>query len=510
MSSASDSASKKSRSTLGRRSFVKGLSLAGVGLALGVKGTAEASAGTAASPSPGGKGTGPRRRYVIVGTGHRREMFQKAIEIEYKDSAELVGICDVNPGRMKVVQEMSADHGAKIPPAYLAADFDKMLAETKPDVVIVTTVDAVHHEYLVRAMKQGCDVITEKPMTTRAESCQQILDTTAKTGRNCRVTFNYRYSPPRTQVKDILMSGEIGDILSVDFSWMLNTMHGADYFRRWHGQKKFSGGLMVHKATHHFDLVNWWLGAVPVSVSAVGKREFYTPAMAKRMGLSGPHERCHTCPEKAKCGFAFELAKSPRLKQLYLDQEKHDGYFRDRCVFRPDIDIEDTMNVIVSYDTGATLSYSLNAFNSWEGYTIAFNGTKGRLEHSIVEKIYVNGTDTVQGGIQEGGIATKVYPLRGPLRHVEPWTGAGSHGGGDAVMLKEIFGNQAEPDKYRRASNEHAGAWSCLVGIAANRCFETGQPVRIADLVTGLKKPDYAPMPGREQTLPMPAAQKIS
>jgi predicted dehydrogenase len=77
-----------------------------------------------------------------------------------------------------------------------------------------------------------------------------------RTGRNCRVTFNYRYSPPRTQVKDLLMAGTIGDVLSVDFHWMLNTLHGADYFRRWHSRKEFSNGLMCHKATHHFDLVN--------------------------------------------------------------------------------------------------------------------------------------------------------------------------------------------------------------------------------------------------------------
>ena len=63
-----------------------------------------------------------------------------------------------------------------------------------------------------------------------------------------------RTSPPRTQVKDILMSGVIGDVLSVDFHWMLNTHHGADYFRRWHRNKKNSGGLMVHKASHHFDV----------------------------------------------------------------------------------------------------------------------------------------------------------------------------------------------------------------------------------------------------------------
>src|SRR5882757_4265875 len=122
---------------------------------------------------------------------------------------------------------------------------------TKPDFVIVTTVDATHNDYIIRAMTAGCDVITEKPLTTTAEKCQQILDAGKRTGRRCRVTFNYRYSPPRSQVKDILMSGEIGDVLSVDFHWLLNTHHGADYFRRWHSQKANSGGLMVHKATLH-------------------------------------------------------------------------------------------------------------------------------------------------------------------------------------------------------------------------------------------------------------------
>ena len=376
----------------------------------------------------------------------------------------------------------------------------------KPDLVVIATYADSHADLAVRAMEAGCDVITEKPMTTDAAKCQQILEVCRRTGRHCRVTFNYRYSPPRAQVKDVLMSGEIGEVLSVDFHWLLNTHHGADYFRRWHSHKKNSGGLLVHKSTHHFDLVNWWLGAMPVSVMATGKREFYTPATARRLGLTGPHERCTTCPEKSKCGFFMDLAASPSLKALYLDQEKHDGYFRDRCIFREDIDIEDTMNVLVSYDSGATLSYSLNAFNAWEGYTVAFNGTKGRIEHTIVESVYVNGTETVQGGIAEGGVTTRVIPLRGAARDVVPWSAVGDHGGGDRLMLEDIFLPNPPADKYLRAADERAGTCSILVGIAANRCLATGAGVKVADLLPGgLARPDYAPMPSRTAPLPMPA-----
>lgn len=474
-----------------RRTFVKTASVAGVGLAV--------------TPFHVGAVTtiSGRRRYAIVGVGARHAMYRTAILGAYADHAELVGLCDTNPGRLALSQSIAAASGSAVS-GYGVADFERMIREKKPHVIIVTTIDATHDDYIVRALEAGCDVITEKPMTTTAEKCQRILDTKKRTGRMVRVTFNYRYSPPRTQVKDLLQNGGIGDVLSVDFHWLLNTTHGADYFRRWHSQKRHSGGLMVHKATHHFDLVNWWLSAVPVSVTAVGKREFYTPAMARRLGLAGHHDRCLTCPEKGTCTFRLDLAANPGLKALYLDNEHHDGYFRDRCVFRPDIDIEDTMNVIVGYDSGATLSYSLNAFNSWEGYQIAFNGTTGRLEHSIVEQIYVSGTDAVQGGISEGGVRTRVIPLRGTARDLDPWSGTGSHGGGDKAMLDDIFLPDPPTDKYGRDSDERGGAVSILTGVAANRCFETGQPVKVADLVSGLARPDYPPMPTRELPVPMP------
>jgi predicted dehydrogenase len=454
----------------------------------------------------GAYGATSRKRYAVVGVGSRSRMYTNAITGKFRDGNEVVAVCDTNPGRAAYAVKKISETGASQPRAYPAADFDRMLRETKPQFVIVTTIDATHDDYIVRALDAGCDVITEKPMTTTAEKAQRILDAVKRTGRHIRVGFNYRYSPPRTQVKELLMSGEIGDVLSVDFTWLLNTVHGADYFRRWHSNKANSGGLMVHKATHHFDLVNWWLGSEPDQVHAFGSRKFYTPEMARRMGLEGPHQRCLTCPEKNKCNFYFDLAADPGLKALYLDNEKHDGYFRDQCVWRPDISIEDTMNVQVRYDNGVQLNYALSAYDAWEGYHIAFNGTKGRLEHRLVESGGAAGAAAVQSKSNE--VSIRIIPMRGAPRDIEPWTGTGGHGGGDDVMLNEIFGD-GPADKYKRVSDERAGAYSALVGIAANRCFETGQTVRIADLVTGLTAPDRPPMPSHTAPVPMPIRIKI-
>ncbi|MGH8186443.1 MAG: Gfo/Idh/MocA family protein, partial [Steroidobacteraceae bacterium] len=387
----------------------------------------KSAGGLALSLAVAGHAASPPKRFALVGTGGRSRFYIDAIAGKFRGANELVSLCDTNPGRLA----LAAKRAMGAPKTYLAADFDTLLRETRPQTAIVTTPDATHDDYIVRALDAGCDVITEKPMTTTPAKAQRIVDASKRNDRHVRVLFNYRYSPPRTQVKDLLMKGEIGDILSVDFHWLLNTQHGADYFRRWHSEKAVSGGLMVHKATHHFDLVNWWLGAQPDLVLAYGKREFYTPAMARRMGLKSHHERCRTCPEKADCTFFLDLAADPGLKALYLDNEAHDGYYRDRCVFRPEIDIEDTMNVIVRYDTGATLSYSLNACNSWEGYQIAFNGTKGRIEHEMVEQVYLSGASMPQGGVAADGVRIRVIPLRGAVREIEPWTASGGHGGGD-------------------------------------------------------------------------------
>lgn len=84
------------------------------------------------------------------------------------------------------------------------------------------------------------------------------------------VGFNYRWSPYMTKIKQLISEGAIGEVTSVDFNWYLNTHHGASYFRRWHGLMNKGGSLWIHKATHHFDLLNWWLSAEPEEVIAYG------------------------------------------------------------------------------------------------------------------------------------------------------------------------------------------------------------------------------------------------
>jgi len=427
-------------------------------------------------------------------------MYTRALTDTFAEHCELVAICDSNEGRQALCQQRLAERGHRVA-SYGDADFDRMVQEQHVACVVVTSRDSTHDSFICRAMELGCDVVTEKPMTTDAQKCQRIIDTQRRTGRKCTVTFNYRYAPPATQVKELLMSGAIGDVLSVEFHWLLDTSHGADYFRRWHRNKANSGGLMVHKATHHFDLVNWWLSAVPESVVAIGHRRFYTAQTADRYGLAARGERCLDCAVAHQCRFYLDLRAHPSMVQLYLDQEEFDGYFRDRCVFSDQIDIEDSMNVLVGYDSGAKLAYSLNAFSPWEGFLVCSNGTKGRLERKEVESTYVSGDGRTPHVVAQDQSYTRIYPhFRSPYS-VEEWTGEGGHGGGDPLLLDDIFNPHPRPDQYLRAADQRSGAYSILTGVAANHSMASGEPVAIGELVQDIGYPDYPPMLSPQESL---------
>ena len=444
-----------------------------------------------------------KKRYAIVGVGLRSGMYVEAITETFADRCELVGLCDLNEGRLKRTAAIAAKAGTEVP-CFDAADFEAMIAQTKPDCVVVAVKDCDHDIYILRAMELGCDVIIEKPLTTDEVKCGKILEAQRGTGRKITVTFNYRYAPIRTQVKDLLMSGVVGEVLSVDFHWLLDTNHGADYFRRWHRNRANSGSLLVHKATHHFDLAHWWLSDVPETVYATGSRKFYTPEIADRFGLTNRGQRCTGCPEAGVCKFYLDIGASGEMKSLYQDCESFDGYWRDKCIFNPEaglamtpgVDIWDTMNVNVKYAGGVQMSYSLFAYSPWEGYTISFNGTKGRLQHKVKESSYISGDGTVPAEFIEDGSYTTVFPhFRAPYS-VDFWTGSGGHNGADPVMLQEIFApDTIEPDKYKRAADQRSGAYSILTGVAAGKSILEGVPVNIADLVPDIGLPDYTPMP---------------
>lgn len=432
-----------------------------------------------------------KKRLAMVGTGVRGIGFWgKRVVNNYGDIVEFVGLCDINPGRL----ELAKSYMEVNCPVF--TDFDKMMAETKPEMVIVTTVDATHHKYIIRAMELGADVLTEKPMTTDEIKCQAILDAEKRTGKKCTVGFNYRYGTLFTAIKEQLAKKPYGEITSVDFHWYLNVYHGASYFRRWHGERDKGGTLWVHKATHHFDLLNWFIDSDPVEVAAYGALEHY----GKNNKFRGAN--CRNCAYTDKCAYFWDITKDKHSMDLYVKNEKYDGYIRDNCLWREDIDIYDKMSAQIKYANNVIVNYSLTTYSPYEGWRIAFNGKDGRIEswedipwrrQEKINQAQLHASEMNQSG-DDATRYDEIFMMKNFDRDYEILkveAARGGHGGGDSRLQDKIFRDPNMADPYKHSAGTRDGAMSCLIGIAARKSIEEQSPVKIEELT------DIKPHPTR-------------
>lgn len=438
-----------------------------------------------------------RRRYAIIGTGFRSRMYIDAIVGAHADTAELVAWSDPNHGRLDWHEARLRRLGEPVPARFDVDHLATAVERYGVERVVVTSPDATHARHIVSALDGGAEAVVEKPLATAEHHVRDIADAVKRSGRQVVITFNYRYAPRNCALKKVIASGTIGEVTSVHFEWLLDTAHGADYFRRWHRYKDRSGGLLVHKSSHHFDLVNWWLDDSPTRVFASGGLRFYGAENAARRGL-GPRPWRGSVESARRDAFSLDLREDPELRGLYYEQERHDGYLRDRDVFDQGITIEDNLSLVVDYSRGASMSYALNAHSPWEGYTVAVNGTAGRAEMTVVERGVVLVDDSGRRVVDPSERPDEVADDGGrPVgerlvvqRHfdhaeiVPVPAGEGGHGGGDGELLRDLL-DGVGVDPLGRAATWHDGVQSLAVGLAGNRSLESGQAVRVDDLKLG-------------------------
>ena len=393
-------------------------------------------------------------------------MFVKPILREFANCAELVGVCDHNPKRL---EGAAAWIGQKLP---AFTDFDKMLADTKPDCVVVATRDCTHADFVVRALRAGKRVYVEKPLCTTAGQCRDILAAARESGQLCLVTHNMRYDYASLSIRSILQQGRAGKVKFVQFEENLDRGHGADYFRRWHCHRANTGGLQIHKASHQFDLLNWWIGSKPATLSAQGSLQFY----GRNNAYHGTN--CRPCPHKARCPLYVDLTGIDIYKKLYFDAEEADGYLRDGCPFDPSIDIEDQLAVHIRYENGVDVSYTMVAYAPYESQRVIVDGTMGRLEYQ---------TACSSGLVAALADITKetqrlVVPNE-PILDIDLTRPAGDHGGADPMLLRDFIGRDWNLPPNRQMASLEEAVQAVLIGAAVNKSIATGQPVNVQELL---------------------------
>jgi hypothetical protein len=181
--------------------------------------------------------------------------------------------------------------------------------------------------------------------------------------------------------------------------------------------------------------------------------------------------------------------------ELYAKNEHHDGYIRDNCLWRPEIDIFDKMSVQIKYANDVLVNYSLTTYSPYEGWKIAFNGKTGRMESwedlpwragEKLDQAQLHAAEMSQSE-QEAARYDEIFLMKNFSKDYEikkVRTAASGHGGGDNRLLDRIFRNAAAPDPYGHAAGTRDGAMSCLIGIAARKSIDEHRPIRIEDLTS--------------------------
>ncbi len=413
-----------------------------------------------------------KMRYVLAGVGSRGiNMFARPLTTSFRDRAELVGLFDHNTLRLQAACELLE----RDLPTF--TDFDRMLGELALEGVIVATKDSTHAQFVVKALQADKLVISEKPLCVNEGQCRDILAAAERSKGRGIVTHNARYGPAVSQVKRLLQEGKVGEVLRLHFEEHLDRVHGADYFRRWHRRKENSGGLLIHKASHHFDFLNWFAGARPRTVFASGSLRVY--------GKNGPFRgtRCCDCPHANECDYYVDIFKVERYRKLYREAEGEDGYYRDGCVFAEEIDIEDQAAVTVEYDNGILLSYALCAYSPYEGARLLVDGTRGRIElNSVSTTTWLKGPERFQTAPLKPGSSLMFCSPDGRSEAIEIPRVEGGHGGADSLLQQDLFGEKTE-DPLSRQATLMEGIQAVLVGAAANISIAGAEPVDVQSLL---------------------------
>lgn len=422
------------------------------------------------------------QKIVVCGLSNRAlDMFIKPVQTKFSEENEIVGLLDSDQKRIELCQQVFPE--LAMIRTYRPEQFSQMVKETGATTVIVTSRDDTHVDYIIQGLEHDLDIISEKPMVTTCTDANRVMEAEKKSKGKVTVAFNYRYNPFHRKIKEMILDGKLGRITSIDLNWYIDTYHGASYFKRWNRMREFSGGLSVHKSTHHFDLVNWWIDQKPEQVFAYGALNYYG-----KDGELNPspidNRYCGTCTQKRECDYYTRWTNRTDSLAVKDDHIKSGGnqpytnYRTDACIFDHEIEIEDTYVATVKYDLGALLSYSINFSLPYEGYRLAINGTKGRLETQEFHEL-----SRVPFPVPEQTI--DYFPLFGSKEIIHVVQSEGGHGGGDPIIQEDLFLGSDPYRRYDILAGAEAGAYSIAVGEGVWRSSIENKPMNIEDLLRG-------------------------
>lgn len=374
---------------------------------------------------------------IIVGGGHRSLTYAQLAKIE-SDKMEIVGIADPDENRRNsIAKEFN------IPSDKCFSSAEELAAVPKfADAVINGTMDHIHVKTSIPLLKAGYDILLEKPFAVNEEEARELLDVATEYGRKIMVCFILRYAPFYRKIKDIILSGKIGKIISIQTNEYVSYHHmSTSHVRgKWNNSEKCHSSMLLAKCCHDLDIMMWLMNETkPSLVSSFGCNMQFKPENAPKNAGT----RCLVdCPLSEECLYS--------AKRLYIDHPDRWSFYvwdalekienptiEDKiellktspygvCAYKSDNNVVDHQTVNVLFENGATGTHNMIGGTSRGTRTIFITGTKG----------------TIEGDFESGKFTVSEIDPRPGCEHYDTEYDLkidnDTHGGGDLDLVRDF------------------------------------------------------------------------
>lgn len=400
-------------------------------------------------------------KLIIVGAGDRGTTYTN-YAVEHPDWAEVVGVAEP---RQYYRNRMVKTHN--IQPENIYTDWEEMVKKDKfADAVIISTQDRLHVRPAVAFANKGYHILLEKPMAPNEKDCRRITEAVLKNQIIFAVCHVLRYTRYTQQIKAIIDSGTIGEVVSVQHLEPLGYWHQAHSFVRgnWRNENQ-SSPMLLSKSCHDLDWIRYIIGSRCIQISSFGNLKHFR----KENKPYNAGARCMGCSFEPKCSYS--------AKKIYLGRAKH-GDFEwpvkvittnltvkgvqkalqngqyGRCVYECDNDVVDHQVVSMLFENGCTSSFTMTAFTEQADRKTRIFGTLGYLEGdgNTIEHLdfLTDRTNVIQTGDSDGSILS-------------------GHGGGDYELMKSFIASVANNDPKKILSGPVETLETHLMVFAAEK-----------------------------------------
>ena len=419
-------------------------------------------------------------KVILIGAGNRGGVYTDVMS-DLPEQFQVVAVAEPRDSRRERIQQKH-----NLPDNMCFTDYKPLLALGKiADIALIATMDRDHFEPAMMAIDLGYDLMLEKPITPTPEECIALTENAKKHGVRVVICTVLRYTPLFIKLKEIIDSGRIGKVMSINHEECVEFVHQSHSFVRgnW-GNSERSSVMLLQKSCHDIDILQWLLGKKCKKVQSFGSLSYFTAENAPE----GAPERCiEGCPVGDTCIYNsvklylesdsnwFRSAATKLVKSTDEDVKKsllESNY--GKCVFHCDNDVVDHQTVNMLFEDDVTVTFTMNAFNTGGRY-INIYGTKGEIRAAL-----------------KGDTPIRVYDIVSKETEEIPSSGTdgvlGGHGGGDAGIVRTLYSYMVGEYNGVSVPTIEESCYNHLITFAAEHARNTGTVVDVEEYINNLKK----------------------